>query len=237
MENTLPLSEPELAGLQISFLDAERVPTLERALAGELACDLGTFADARQRSQVLTGPFQLGPENTPSIKERAVVFALQVSGIYAKDRAYLIDTLTTNIAVAKLDYPSRFLQGKATTAGFGAAPNRLFIFSQMLLPALAKVCNRDADHVTLLRVAQTALAVERYRLAHTNSLPTSLEELVPTYLKSTPIDPCDGQPLRFKKLDKGYVVYGVGSDGTDESGAERKGSSTAKYDITFTVER
>src|SRR6185436_2530145 len=84
MENTLPLSEPELAGLQISFLDAERVPTLERALAGELACDLGIFADARQRSQVLTGPFQLGPENTPSIKERAVVFALQVSGIYAK---------------------------------------------------------------------------------------------------------------------------------------------------------
>src|SRR6185369_10068415 len=44
MENTLPLSEPELAGLQISFLDAERVPTLERALAGELACDLGIFA-------------------------------------------------------------------------------------------------------------------------------------------------------------------------------------------------
>ncbi len=40
----------------------------------------------------------------------------------------------------------------------------------------------------------------------------------------------DGQPLRYKKLAKGYVVYSVGEDGKDDGGDEKK-------DITFTVER
>jgi len=236
-ENALPFSEPQLADLQSSLAEAEHRSAVERALAGELACDLAVFSDARQRSGVFSGPMSPASPSGPAFKERALVFALQLSGIFAKDRAYLMDTLMTNMAVAKLDYPERFQAGQKTAAAYGAAPNRLFILSQMLLPALGKFHTRDAEFVTNLRVAQTALAIERYRLAHNNALPSSLDELAPTYLKSALIDPCDGQPLRFKKLDKGYVVYGVGSDGTDEGGAERKGSSTAKYDITFTVER
>jgi hypothetical protein len=45
-----------------------------------------------------------------------------------------------------------------------------------------------------------------------------------------PLDPFDGQPLRYKKLPKGYVVYSNGEDGKDDGGDEKK-------DITFTVER
>ena len=80
-----------------------------------------------------------------------------------------------------------------------------------------------------LRAANAGLAVESYRetLGH---LPDKLADLAPIYLNSVLTDPFDGQPLRYKKLAKGYVVYSVGEDGNDDGGDEKK-------DITFTVER
>jgi hypothetical protein len=72
------------------------------------------------------------------------------------------------------------------------------------------------------RCARAALAVERHRFER-QMPPEKLPEPVP-------VDPFDGQPLRYKKLAKGYVVYSVGEDGRDDGGDEKK-------DITFTVER
>jgi hypothetical protein len=48
--------------------------------------------------------------------------------------------------------------------------------------------------------AQAAVAIERWRLAHPGRLPDTLSELVPTYLTTVPLDPFDGQPVRYKKL-------------------------------------
>ena len=50
-----------------------------------------------------------------------------------------------------------------------------------------------------------------------------------------PPDPFDGKPLRYKKLEKGYVVYSVGPDGNDDGGKER--GLGDDYDIIFVVER
>jgi hypothetical protein len=86
--------------------------------------------------------------------------------------------------------------------------------------------------------ARTAFAIERFRLAHQQALPNSLAELVPSYLPAVPRDPFDHQPLRFKKLPRGYVVYSVGPDGVDNGGAESPTQNvTTNYDVTFTVER
>jgi hypothetical protein len=83
------------------------------------------------------------------------------------------------------------------------------------------------------------MAVERYRLAR-GALPSSLGDLVPAYLDIVPEDPFTGQPLRYEKLGRGFVVYSVGPDGRDDGGWEeppydlRRGG---QYDLTFTVER
>lgn len=94
---------------------------------------------------------------------------------------------------------------------------------------LAGISTRDAEMCADSRCAVAALGVERYRLAH-GELPQKLDELVPLYLKTVPTDPFDGQPLRYRKLANGYVVYSVCKDGHDDGGDELK-------DITFTVER
>jgi hypothetical protein len=53
---------------------------------------------------------------------------------------------------------------------------------------------------------------------------------VPALLDRVPKDPFDGQPIRYCKLDKGYVVYSVGEDRKDDKGL-------SKADVVFSVRR
>lgn len=48
-------------------------------------------------------------------------------------------------------------------------------------------------------------------------LPTSLEELVPEYLSQVPIDPFDGEPLRYSREKR--IIYCVGKDLKDSGGS------------------
>ncbi|HEX7861393.1 MAG TPA: hypothetical protein VF773_13755 [Verrucomicrobiae bacterium] len=83
------------------------------------------------------------------------------------------------------------------------------------------ISGRAADAETRRRIIVTAIALERYRLAH-REYPDSLAHLVPAFLKSAPADFMDGQPLRYRKnADGRYLLYSVGLDCTDQGGAGR----------------
>ena len=68
-------------------------------------------------------------------------------------------------------------------------------------------------------------------------LPDALGEVVPAYLDAVPRDPFDGAELRYKRLEKGYVVYSIGEDGSDDGGKERSKGKKQNCDETFIVER
>jgi hypothetical protein len=101
---------------------------------------------------------------------------------------------------------------------------------------LPKVLVRETTHRAAARVAQTALALERWRLTNGGKLPESLFALLPQFMPAVPTDPFDGQPLRFRQTETGYVVYSVGPDANDDGGVA-KGEEGAPEDVTFIVER
>ena len=68
-----------------------------------------------------------------------------------------------------------------------------------------------------LRSAKAILAAERFRL-DTGRLPKSLEELVPTYLDTLPVDPFTATPLRFAVTEEGIVIYSIGENLIDDGG-------------------
>jgi hypothetical protein len=109
-------------------------------------------------------------------------------------------------------------------------------------PIYPYVFTVGVEHLAFMRATQTALAVERYRLAE-GRLPQSLDDLVPVYIKEVPADPCNGRPLNYHILQPGYVVYSVGKDLGDNGGAEygsrgRDGQGRRlPCDIPFAVER
>lgn len=76
-------------------------------------------------------------------------------------------------------------------------------------------------------VAQTALAVERFRLSE-GRLPYELLELVPKFLDEVPPDPFTGTSLVYLQIDEGYRVYSVGRNFLDEDG---NGSASGDYDL------
>lgn len=116
------------------------------------------------------------------------------------------------------------------------------LLTHLLWPALARTLDIDTRCTAEALAAQTALAVERYRLAE-GHLPESLDNLVPAYMEFVPADPFDGRSLKYRALETGFVVYSIGDDLTDEGGAERDGRGRDQrgkplpWDITFIIER
>lgn len=66
--------------------------------------------------------------------------------------------------------------------------------------------------------ADAALATEMFRRRH-GRLPSDLNELVPEFLESVPLDRYDGQPLRYVVRDDECLIYSLGENGVDDGGA------------------
>src|SRR5262249_7120098 len=81
-----------------------------------------------------------------------------------------------------------------------------------LLPGLASHVNKEAECLASLRLGLTAVALNQFRASGASRYPDSLSELSPKYLASLPVDPFDGQPLRYRKKGGGYTLYSIGPD-------------------------
>jgi len=154
----------------------------------------------------------------------------EASGLMQWDELCYLQLMDQYVNAAGADFPNRLAAARSLQQAVRRLP-KFHVLTGPWLRAMngTSIILKDATTVARLRAARTAIAIERYRLAH-DELPESLAALTPTYLKTVPIDPFDGQPLRWKKLPVGYVVYSVGEDGRDDGGDEVK-------DIAFTVAR
>ena len=113
---------------------------------------------------------------------------------------------------------------------------KIRFLARAITPKFSNIAVTDCRTMARLDAARVALAVERYRLAN-GKLPESLNDLIPEFLESIPIDPFDGKPLKYKKLDLGFVVYSVDEDEQDNGGKERGPKREKPWDVTFIVER
>jgi hypothetical protein len=86
----------------------------------------------------------------------------------------------------------------------------------------------------LFRVARTAIAAERLRLAHDRA-PQTLGELVPEFLDAVPIDPFTGEPIRYRVEPDRFIVYSVGWDGVPDPKIASYGLRDKPQDEVFVV--
>jgi hypothetical protein len=77
--------------------------------------------------------------------------------------------------------------------------------------------DRILSHHALLRCGLAGVAAERYRRER-GDWPAALADLVPGYLPAVPLDPFDGEPLRYRRTAGGAVIYSFGEDGRDDGG-------------------
>jgi hypothetical protein len=74
------------------------------------------------------------------------------------------------------------------------------------------------ERVAFTSASRVALAIERYRREHQQTLPSTLADLVPAFLDEVPADPYADATLLYKEAADGYTIYSVGRNKTDEGG-------------------
>ncbi len=120
----------------------------------------------------------------------------RITGAWDNDGANLVDTLNDLAPLLRaplpeaLDRQEKLIERTRT----GQFPHSLYF-----LNSAGNLNWRRAQETALYLLAETGLAIARYRLDHNGHASETLDELVPRYLNKVPIDPFDGKPLRYLK--------------------------------------
>jgi hypothetical protein len=230
VERTLAQGEPagaDLADLQRRLAEEDAHPGAWVAARGERALMHELF-DALESGEVNLSQAGGNDNTPPSWQERC--FAHIIRDRFRGDHPLLLSLLTRAVAVAGLPPHEQADAERAFRDEARGLPESATV-ARLLLPALDKVfaaCRRKHAQV---RCLVAALAAERYRQKH-GRWPESLAGLAPDYLAAVPLDPFDGQPLRYRRLADGVVVYSVGVDKTDDGGnIDRKNPHQSGTDL------
>jgi len=174
-------------------------------------------------------------EPPDSTKDWLTLKLRDFSGLTDLDVAMYWRLLGDAISASETDSFPEMLEGmRGVDHAIDELPTR-YPISRHLFPAVRRISERYVHSIATLRTARAALAVERYRQAE-GGLPGGLADLVPRFLAEVPEDPFDEQPLRYKVIDGGYMVYSIGPDQADDGG-KAGDSMEPGTDITFIVER
>lgn len=74
-----------------------------------------------------------------------------------------------------------------------------------------------ARDIATSNAADAGIAIELFRRQN-RTLPKTLDELVPKHLSSIPLDPYSGASMRYRIDEKGFAIYSVGRNKTDDGG-------------------
>ena len=106
------------------------------------------------------------------------------------------------------------------------------VLPRLIFPSVTKLGAASRRKHAILRCTIVSLAAERYRQAN-KSCPDSLDKLCPQFLEAVPLDPFDGAPLRYRRVEDGVIIYAVGDDGVDNGGNVDRKRNESDADIGF----
>lgn len=234
------LSTAQLTRLDTLFEGLKPPGHLRAAFASERASALSLFDSPSETVAQLGAMDGDSGDGVNPTAHRAGIGLMTAIGLAAADRRLMLETYDVANELADEDTP-KALDRSQQVFKEAQAKARKFppkIFSGLMLGSSEKVPVRFASLEARRRAAVTAVAVLRHRLAHAGALPERLEDLVPQHLVAVPADPFDGQPLRYRRLNPGFVVYSTGADLEDNDGLERTAKKSDKiFDETFVVGR
>ena len=98
----------------------------------------------------------------------------------------------------------------------GNGPSRFFVL-QALWPSFERMITVERELTQARDVAMVSVALVAYRSAH-GMWPATLDELIPSYLPSVPVDGFDGKPLKYRLVDGAPLLYSIGLDFEDNQG-------------------
>ena len=225
--NRHELTDEQLIRLIDCVHNAELISDISCAFVGERCIGLSFFK----------APDSVNPDLIDGIPLHPVLELCKAAGMVDADAIIYLDLMDEYIKSAQLPVHKRQEAVKVIDTRF-ISTSKVHILLYAMMPPLLRITTIELRTIARLRTARIGLAIERYRLA-AGKPPDTLEDLVPAYLDSVPRDPFDGNELRYRKLEVGFVVYSIGEDLSDDGGKEmeRRTKESPNWDMTFIVER
>ncbi len=224
--------EPALERLQRAFADRGSVSLIARGLSGERVGQLALSDYVKRHGIQSISNAALGGGKSWSVTNWAL------AGILDLNLAKAIELLTPVVEAADSHAAAIKAADEMDAALASTSPLSVrYFITHSLVSSLSRSCVFFAQRAAHMRCTVAALAMERYRLGN-GALPESLDELVPEYLDSVPLDPFDEKPLRYATKDGYVVIYSVGENGVDDGGdvqmsVKKKGCPRVLPDIGF----
>jgi len=148
-----------------------------------------------------------GPGTLEDYVQRVSVFGYRLSGLADQDildGIHLIQDIAGRAGTlpGQIDLEQNWAQ--LLSAGWG---HGFHLWSeQTIMTSGPNFLKRPIENHGLLRAADAALAVERYRRGHTGKLPESLDALVPEFLEAVPVEPRSDKPFELIKTADGFGI-------------------------------
>jgi hypothetical protein len=231
IERVLAQGEPadaDLAAVQQLLDEEERFPTVLVTLRGERAMQHELY------QRVEKGEASLDTSGTPP--PSGLMGGLErwsERRLLRYEQPFILRSLTGRVEVARRPpHEQRAAMKTQATEEKREVPSDA-ILTRLLVPSIDKLCQAAWRKQTQLRCLAVLVAVERFRQAN-GRWPVKLDDLKPRFLKTVPLDPFDGKPLRYRRLDDGVIVYSVGPDEKDNGGVlDRKDPTRAGADLGY----
>jgi hypothetical protein len=235
-------TDEQLGDLSEAVVEAQAPSAWSRAFVGERCMVLAML---RQPPAQVADAFSIlnGRPPKSNIDGHLRHFALALhrySGLTDRSTIIFLDLMEDYIEATRIPPDGRREAIDTIAARCKAASESDLLLGHIMAP-LWRIDQINLRRISRLRAAQVALTIQGYRLA-AGELPDTLADLVPAWLDAVPKDPFDGNDLRYKKLERGFVVYSIGQDLSDDGGKEKGprkagGQKAPNWDMTFIVER
>jgi hypothetical protein len=227
-------SDEDLRRLENVFAAASGTNCMTRALIGERAWVISALR-ARDFGGLLSNPGAPTPKR-PGASELILFPLMRISGFLERDLRFYLEYMDKIVTQSQPGPPRSLGISDITEAYATEARRKYYVFTGLTVPALARISRREAEGLAFLRLAETACAIERFAIAK-GSFPGALSDLAPNFRVQVAADPFDGQLLRYKRLDDGYVLYSIGPDVHDDGGIEPKTDTNRRgpEDLVFKV--
>ena len=229
-------SDGELLRLGEAFATMASSNGMARGFIGERAMMIPLF-DAPAEIDLIMTPGGAAPSR-PGAADLLLFPLMRMSGFLERDLQFYLKSMGTMVTYGQRGPPHSLAAREIGERHEEEARRKYYIFSALTLPGSSRAFTREAEALALVRLAETACAIQHFSNAR-NSLPEQLDELTPSFIRDVALDPCDGLRLRYRRLEDGYLLYSVGGDGRDDGGTEIDRSSgkwkRGPEDIVFRV--
>ncbi len=204
------VADNDLVRLQQGLRKIDYQSCLKQALVGERTLGYTACIDPRQ----VEGGLVLTPAEARQLAQRhpkRVVDATKMLEL----NLWISEAADRSLFAAFQESERADLELKQLSLG---AWNRFsYSMTILLAPAFRQAITAFGRSAAKRDCADAALAAELYRRRR-GAWPESLDQLVPEFLPSVPIDPFNNQPLKLVSTPTELKVYSVGRDGTDDHG-------------------